>query len=208
MARLLSRAHDFLTSRLTSDPKAPRKSKPLRTSGSGSIRTNTSPSRSGSVKFEASPRRSESLRTRASKKNGEASSRKVKNTPYKKKQRKEAEAWYKREFRDGFVGSTFVNANESKFGKSVINPTGVGGLVWPSAIRFHVTMHHDEKPARNNGFGFHVTDQNEGYHYYFKRDGTWLETTVPIAVGDRKRSFTINRASNYSKRPCKGGHDC
>ncbi len=63
----------------------------------------------------------------------------------------------------------------------------------------HVTMHHDEKPTRNNGFGFHVTDDDEDYHYYFDRHGVWLETTIPIAVGNRKRSLTIDRATNHAR---------
>ena len=116
----------------------------------------------------------------------------------REKQRKKAQAWYARKFTSGFVGSTFVNANQTDFGKSVINPTGGGLLIWPSSIEYHVTMFHDEKPARNNGFGFHITDDDDGYHYYYNRNGKWLETTRPMPVGKRKRSFTIDRATNHA----------
>lgn len=191
MAKLLSRVHDFLTSRVTSRSKATGLQR------TKSLRTNRRGRKSESVRTNASPRRSDSLRAGALNRSGQASPGK-RNTPYKKKQRTKAQAWYARRFTPGFVGSTFVNANQTSFGQSVINPTGGGLLIWPSSIEYHVTMFHDEKPARNNGFGFHVTDDDDGYHYYYDRNGRWLETTKPMPVGKRKRSFTIDRATNHT----------
>lgn len=127
-----------------------------------------------------------------------------------RRSRAKAEAWYPSKFLSGFVGSSFVNANGTYFGKGRINEKGGGALVWPSDTIYHVTMHHNELLERNNGFGFHVViapdfdmklkgpeeaiiDEPElpFFYYYFDRHGKWLETTSKLANRGRTKTVVL-----------------
>lgn len=124
--------------------------------------------------------------------------------------------WTAREYTPEFVGSTFVVSDKNtkkktlSYGPSAFAHKGAALQWWgKKGSQYHVTKFCNEPACRNGGFGFHITPlSKKKVHYYFNRDGHWIETTPgnprikpPAKVQDVADAFAAMRRTYKRSKP-------